>query len=103
MILMQLIQRPPVGEGMIQSRIGQIGFGFAMTDQQAFHHGCQQFHFGRRLGAGQHPFDLIKHFAVNRVFKNQGFGDSCHILMDCAPGRGGEAKDDDWGCALGTT
>jgi len=50
-----------------------------MAGQQAFHHGCQQFHFGRRLGAGQHPFRFDQTLRGKRVFMNQSFSNSCHI------------------------
>ena len=42
MILIQAVQRVPVGEGVIQGRIGQVRFCFAMAAQQALHHRRQQ-------------------------------------------------------------
>jgi len=87
MILMQTVQRPPVSEGVIQGGIGQIRFGFAMATQQTFHHRRQQLHLGGGVGAGQDPFDLIKHFAKNRVFHNKGFCDGFHVIIDGTLGR----------------
>jgi hypothetical protein len=88
MILMEAMQRPPVGEDVIQGRIGQIRFRFAMTVQQTLHHRRQQFHFRRGWGARQDPFDLIKHFAENGVFHDESFCDGFHVLIDGTCGHG---------------
>ena len=54
-----------LGEDVIQNRMGQICFVFAMAAQQTFHHRGQRFHFANGSGASHNSFNLIEHLAEN--------------------------------------
>jgi hypothetical protein len=78
-ILIQGKQCPSLDKNVIQNRTGEIIFVFAMMAQQGFHQRSESFDFLRGRGSGQDSFNFVEHLAENRMFKDKGFGDCCHV------------------------
>ncbi len=72
-LLVESITMPPMFPDVIQREQDQILLGGGMATQQPFHQAPDQPDLRQPVEIGQHPFDLVKQGAKDRVLHYQGF------------------------------